>query len=69
MAQKRKLLEEFETVSDAKSSESATIHGLVASVSPMKSGKRAKYFDTKLTDGEKTFKDRRVSGRTSCQAR
>ena len=53
MAQKRKLLEEFETVSDAKSSESATIHGLVASVSPMKSGKRAKYFDTKLTDGEK----------------
>ena len=53
MAQKRKLIEEFESVSDAKSSESATVHGLVASVSPMKPGKRAKYFDAKLTDGAK----------------
>jgi len=43
MAQKRKL--EFETVSSATSAESATIHGVVASVSSMKAGKRAKYFD------------------------
>ena len=32
--------------------ESADIHGIIASVSPMKKGKRANYFDFKLTDGE-----------------
>lgn len=32
------------------------IHGLVASVSPMKSEKRARYFEAKLTDGEKHLK-------------
>ena len=32
--------------------ESADIHGVIASVSPMKKGKRASYFDCKLTDGE-----------------
>ena len=50
MMQEHKLLKEFERVSDAKLSKSAIIHGLVASVSPMKAGK---YFDAKLTNGEK----------------
>ena len=50
MAEKRKL--EFDSLSGVSEAESADIHGVVASVSPMKKGKRASYFDCKLTDGE-----------------
>lgn len=32
--------------------ESADIHGVISSVSPMKKGKRASHFDCKLTDRE-----------------
>ena len=54
MAAKRKLTEEFDSVSNAVLTESAIIHGVVASVSPMQSGKCAKFFEGKLTDGTKT---------------
>ena len=50
MAEKRKL--EFDSLSGVSEAESADIHGVIASVSPMKKGKRASYFDCKLTDGE-----------------
>ena len=56
MAAKRKLTDEFDSVSNAVLTESAIIHGVVASVSPMKSGKRAKFFEGKLTDGTKTMR-------------
>ena len=47
MAEKRKL--EFDSLSGVSEAESADIHGVIASVSPMKKGKRASYFDCKLT--------------------
>ena len=50
MAEKRKL--EFESLSGVSEVESADIHGVIASASPMKKGKRVSYFDCKLTDGE-----------------
>ena len=50
MAEKRKL--EFDSLSGVSEAESADIHGVIASVSPMKKGKRASYFNCKLTDGE-----------------
>ena len=56
MAAKRKLTEEFDSVSTATSTESAIIHGVVASVSPMKPGKRAKFFEGKLTDGTRPMR-------------
>ena len=56
MAAKRKLIEEFDNVSTAALTESAVIHGVVVSVSPMKPGKRAKFFEGKLTDGTKTIR-------------
>ena len=56
MAAKRKSIEEFDNVSAAALTESAIIHGVVASVSPMKPGKRAKFFEGKLTDGTKTMR-------------
>ena len=49
-AEKRKL--EFDSLSGVSEVESADIHGVIASMSPMKKGKRANYFDCKLTDGE-----------------
>ncbi len=52
MAQKQKLPEEFESAREASAAESANVHGVVACVSPMKKGKRAQFFDAKLTDGE-----------------
>ena len=51
-----KLTEEFNSVSNAVLTESAIIHGVVASVSPMKTGNRAKFFEGKLTDGTKTMR-------------
>ena len=51
-----KLTEEFDSVSNAVLTESAIIHGVVASVSLMKTGKRAKFFEGKLTDGTKTMR-------------
>ena len=56
MAAKRKLIEEFDDVSAAALTETAIIHGVVASVSPMKPGKRSKFFEGKLTDGTKTMR-------------
>ena len=56
MAAKRKLTEEFDSVSTATSTKSAIIHGVVASVSPMKPGKRAKFFEGKLTNGTRTMR-------------
>lgn len=44
---------EFDSVSEATSSDNATIHGVVTSLSPMKLGKRSRYFEAKLTDGKK----------------
>ena len=44
MAANRKLTKEFDSVSDAVLTESAIIHGVVASVLLMKTGKRAKFF-------------------------
>ena len=52
MVAKRKLTEEFESVSAAALTESAIIHGVV-SVLPMKPGKHANTFEGKLTDGSK----------------
>ena len=53
MAHKRKLIEEFDSVSSAASSESATIHGVIAEVGDMIPGKRAKFFEARLTDDDK----------------
>ena len=50
MAEKRKL--EFESLSGVCEAESADIDGVIASVSPIKKGKRASYFDCKLIDGQ-----------------
>ena len=44
MAAKRKLTKEFDSVSDAVLTKSAIIHGVVASVLSMKTGKHAKFF-------------------------
>jgi len=54
MAEKRKL--EFDSLSGVSEVESADIHSVIASVSPMKKGKRASYFDCKLTNGEVQMK-------------
>ncbi len=51
MVMKRNL--EFESVRDGSCADSTTVHGVVASVSPMKKGKHANYFKAKLTDGQK----------------
>ena len=54
---KRKLTEDCNSFSGADIAESANINGVLTSVSPkMKQGKRAKYFEGKLTDGEKQLR-------------
>lgn len=50
MAQKRKRPEEFDTFATIAEVESASVHGLVGSLSPMKKGKKATYFEGKLVD-------------------
>ena len=56
MAAKQKLTEEFDSASNAVLTKSAIIHGVVASALPMKTGKRAKFFEGKLTDGTKMMR-------------
>ncbi len=46
-------LESFDSVSEATTeADNANIHGIVASVSPMRKGKRSSYFQATLTDGD-----------------
>ena len=54
MAEKGKgrACDEFECLRKICEVENANVHGVVASVSPMKKGKGAKFFDAKVTDGE-----------------
>ena len=47
---------EFESLGEAFEAESATVDGVVACVSPMKKGKKAEYFEAKLTDGLKQMR-------------
>ncbi len=58
MAMKRNLTltQEFDSVSDAAEAESASVHGVVASVSTMNKGKRAELLEAKLTDGEQQLR-------------
>ena len=56
MAAKQKLTEEFDSASNVVLTKSAIIHGVVASALPMKTGKRAKFFEGKLTDGTKMMR-------------
>jgi len=56
MAAKQKLVGKFDSVSVATSAESATINGVVASVSPIHPGKRTKFFEAKLTDRRKVMR-------------
>ena len=56
MAQKRKLTEDFDIVSAATPADSANIHGVVSSFSPIKKGKRTDFFEAKLTDGEQQMR-------------
>jgi len=62
MAAKRKLVGEFDSVSVATSAESATIHGVV---SPMHPVKHTKFFEAKLTDRKKVMRSFEVSNRTN----
>ena len=64
MAAKCKLVGEFDSISVATSAESATIHGIVASVSPMHPVKCTKFFEAKLTDRMKVM--RCCRRRTGC---
>ena len=52
MAQKEKISKQvFDTLDEVAETESGSIEGVVACVSPMKSGKGASYFDAKISDG------------------
>ena len=54
---KRKLTDleagEFDDVSSARPSPNASLHGMLANLSPMKKGKQVPFFEGKLTDGTK----------------
>ena len=52
MASKRK---EFNSISDA-TPQTTNIIGIVTAVSPMKKGKRANFFEAKMTDGDKNMR-------------
>ena len=43
---------DFDSLNSASETESATLHGVVAAVSPMKYGGKAEFFEAKLTDGD-----------------
>jgi len=49
MAEKREV-KEFESLSAVGEAKCANVNGVVACVSPMKQGKRAAYFEAKITD-------------------
>ena len=63
MMASKDLMPIFKSVADLKPTEDATIHGIIANVSPMKKG-NTPYFDARLCDGEKQV---RVVGFTSGQ--
>lgn len=46
------MAEKFESISAVGAADNVNVHGVVATLSPMKQEKRAKYFESKLTDGE-----------------
>lgn len=43
---------ELDTLSSATEAKDATLHGVVAAVSPIKKGSKAEYFDAKIADGQ-----------------
>ena len=43
---------ELDTLSSATEAKDATLHGVVAAVSPIKNGSKAEYFDAKIADGQ-----------------
>ena len=43
---------EFDNLKRTTASDSATVHGVVASLSPMKKGRSANYFEGRITDGD-----------------
>ena len=49
-------LEEFASLKDVKPTENAQVQGIVMSVTPMKKGQFATYFDAKITDEEKEIR-------------
>ena len=54
MAEKGKLraCDDFDSLNAVSEVENASVHGVIASLSPMKKGKGADFFDAKLTDGD-----------------
>ena len=48
MALKQKFMEDFDSVSEAEKAQSVNVHGVIAT---MKKGKKAEYFEAKMTDG------------------
>ena len=53
--QRRDDIDNLETVSDT-TAESSNIVGVLTTVTPMKRGKRASFFEAKLTDGQKSMR-------------
>ena len=56
---KRKLMQEFTDIASACSggaSNSASVHGVLARLSPMKKGKKSKYYEGSLSDGNKDIR-------------
>ena len=59
MASRKRKAEDVWEVSDVEESGSATVHGVVSEVSPVKVSRKnssVRYFDGKLTDGKKTVR-------------
>ena len=53
MAKKEIVQEEkFDALKQADTSNNAKLHGVIATVSPMKKGKSADFFEAKITDGD-----------------
>ena len=44
--------EEMSNLKDAGTSENATVHGVITSLSPMKKGRSSNFFHTNISDGE-----------------
>ena len=56
---KRKLMQEFTDIASACSggaSNSASVHGVLARLSPMKKEKKSKYYEGSLSDGNKDIR-------------
>lgn len=52
MASKDDKNDEYPSLKDSTTSDSAKIHGYVSSISPMKKGKTSNFFDAEISDGE-----------------